>query len=47
MLNVYQGCGDGDIDASEKIVNEMLERYPEVMYSAIISLICQFDLRNF
>lgn len=23
------GCGDGDIDASEKIVNEMLERYPE------------------
>lgn len=24
------GCGDGDIDFSEKIVNEMLERYPEV-----------------
>lgn len=29
MLKNYVGCGDGDIDASEKIVNEMLERYPE------------------
>lgn len=29
-LFIFTGCGDGDIDASEKIVNEMLVRYPEV-----------------
>ncbi|KAG8183594.1 hypothetical protein JTE90_025147 [Oedothorax gibbosus] len=37
LVTYIFGCGDGDIDASEKIVNEMLERYPEAALFIFLS----------